>query len=55
MFYDDDVDGGAVLLQNHWRATWGQGGRAWCRWSYLLDLVHDVYKVLGPGQSVRPT
>jgi hypothetical protein len=52
--YSDVVAGGSALLQNHWRATWGQGGRAWFPWRYLLPLVHDAWKVLPAGVSVRP-
>ena len=51
---DDNVAGGSALLQNHWRETWGQGGRIWIPWRWLLPLIHDAWKVLDAGVSVKP-
>lgn len=47
---DVNVNGGSVLLDNHWNGWPGSNkGKAWARISDITDLIHDAIKVLDVG------
>lgn len=37
--YDDNKDGGAVLLSNQWGTGWGDGGYRWCTYGACKNIV----------------
>lgn len=44
--WDDNVDGGSLLVRNSWGAKWGVNGNSYDRYDYILPALHDAFRAV---------